>query len=310
MNIKDIIGNIYYRNSYDGLDVFRVFGEVRDTLYCRREYDTIQETVTVKRNYFNSGFKLLSPIGKMIFMILDMPENTKDVAIVFLRKNRLGDFSPEAICRQNIIDMYSSMYEGDIYNSRLGMSLCKETAINDDMYKVMLMANGISSAHTVSTYLDDRISNIVKMVPQLKFNVMLKRIKKTIEDKRKTKHLPPPKGLCESIFKLMINTGFDDDYYRSLGILTVPISLRKSYENRTLEVLDLKIIENMISKHLVNNMIVKYTKDVEFDKIKKDYILVADRYRDIYIVVYDKSYPMLPDYAGNHLDILRKFRVV
>ena len=303
-----MIGNIYYRTSYDGLDVFRVFGEFQDKLYCMREYDSIYESVKVNKDYFNSGFNFIPPIGKMIFLILEV-QNYKDVAVVFLKKDG-NNMKAEAVCRQNIIDIYSRLYASDVYDCRLGMSLCRNTSINDDIFKTMFVADKIIEAHTVSIYLDDRISNIVKMVPQLKFNVMLKRIKKNIEDNRKIKDLPPPKGLCESIFKLMINTGFDDDYYNSLDIITLPISLRKSYEKRTLGVLEQRILEDKIEKHLLNNVIVKYSKDIEFDKIKKKYLLVTDRYRDLYVVLFDESFPILPEYANNHLDILRKFNIV
>lgn len=307
--MKSIVGNIYYKNNYDGLDVFRVFGEFNGTLYCRREYDTIQESVKVNTDYFNRGFKLIPPCGKMLFMILDLPDKSKDVAIVFLKKNG-NDFRTEAVCRQNIVDMYSSMYARDYYDYRLGMSLCRENSISEDMYRAMFNVDGISTCYSVSTYMDDKLGFIVNMVPQIEFSFMLRKIKTAIEYQRKARHLPPPKGLCSSLLNLIVNTGFDDDYYRALQIIPLPISLRKSYEKRTLGVLEQRILEDIIGKHVVNNQLVRYSKDVNFDMISKDYLLLADRHRDLYILVFDDIYPVLPEYANNHLDILRRFHMV
>lgn len=311
MSIKDMIGNIYYRKNLCGLDVFRVYGEIkRDTLFCKRYYDDAIETYKLNYKYFNSNFNKFSPVGKLAFFVLKN-NGIKDIAIAFMRKEDMNsDHIPYAVCRQNMVDHYDLMAKGDPMECKLGCAMSKDTAPNMAVYKSLFSADEVVSCFTVSTYLDDRLSELVSMAPQLELCFILDQLKEYLTKKYERMGYSAPKGLYKTPLQLMMGTDFEAEYYRALKIIPMPISLRIAYKAHELGTLELTILKDITGKIITNNKLVKYSKDIDFSKVTRDYLLLVDINRNLYIVLFDEIYTALPEYAGNHLDILRKFKVV
>ena len=234
---------------------------------------------------FKNSYRMLTPDASISFSIVDV-NGEKDV-IVAAKKIPKSieaadkiDGLPTIVCRQMCSDVFVNMAHPEA--RVIGACVSQATCPAHIDFSLLLACSGLESSDMISTYLDDKLEDILRFVNVKKFNAVLSELY--------TKNHNLYDGLCMTIKQLLSDNKFMYDYRRMFDIMEIPFHIDEKSECLSSE--NVAFLSNELKVNIVETYVLKYTKDIDMSSITRSYVLVTsayDGYKDVYIVGYDKE---------------------
>ena len=254
-----------------------------------------KEVLRIPIEELKKDYTLLLPDAAISFCIVGLADNLEDVIVTM---NRFSDLNegvqiPYCVCRQNVRDLHANIVKTDfLKHNFVGCSISIDTCPPEVDYNIMLACNSINFSTILYTYCDDSLEDMLMCIPHIdKYDRVLDDLYRSYA---KVKHLPVSKesdgihGYCSTLRKLLVDNNFMYDFRAGLGIWSINTTMKVDNANK-IEPVFKESIEIMVSHRMMNEICVKYHKDVDLDLIKRSYVLIADANDDIYLIVYDKG---------------------
>lgn len=280
------VGEKYYIRKNDKLLILRVkkLGEQVTVLVGEDKFK-------IPKNKLIEEYTLLKPHGSIFFNIVNLHNTTNDIIVTLFREeDKKTDQIPYAVCRQNITDFFTKnviniqrskgvLLEDEEY---IGLSLSKDTCMDDIPYEVMTACDGVQYSEEICVYLDDSIEDILYLVNKSsRYNKVLQQL---YDDSEKL----GLKGCNNNINDLLISNQFIEDFERGFNI--IKFDLKLEYDNElSLISTHQKYLESIINVEMLNTYVFEYDYSIDISKIQREHILVKDVDNILYIVAYDKG---------------------
>lgn len=283
MNITKIYtGSKFYRY-IDGNETPEVI-RIRNVDYDKRQVKYFTEDGNKKKmsyEYLTKEYKMLSPDGLINFASVKVAENP-DV-IVALQPFPKGEVSemdniPYAICRQMVADVLSNMIDPDEFI--FGCSISKDTCPVGVDYNCMLACNSLTYSRMIAVYLDDTLDTILNLFDNNIFNKAFNEL---------SKKYPNGRGICNSLRELLESNHFMYDFRKCFKIVEIPYAI--DVDSESLNEQNIGFLENELKVSIMETYLIRYNREVDFSKFKRDYLLVSsahENFSKVYVVGYDK----------------------
>lgn len=281
------LGDKFYKyiEEEDRIEIVRII-KMKNTETFIIEREDTKDKFKINRDRLLSEFTRLKSDGFISFAIVNLQDNLKDVIVSLYRSKDIDNkvALPYAACRQNIFDLFSSQIKREGINSDvtyIGISVSVDTIPEDTPYEMVLSCNGIIENTMVSVYIDDTLDSILSMIRESKYDLVLKTLNNRLSD-------PKIVGSCESLRDLLIYNNFMYDFHKGFNIVKVPfkVEILESYEILPEQRI---YLENDLKVEIFRTYVLKYDKEINLNKIKREYILISDIDDKLYILAYDKG---------------------
>lgn len=238
----------------------------------------------------------LKPDGYLTFSVVSTGKETTDVMVtISTHKDILkGEQLPYAVCRQGAIDLFAKQLSPDNVDY-VGISISRDTCPADVDFANFFACDGIIYSETMSYYIGDKLTDCLGVIKKKKqfsdileenFNkhcLYLANGNKFIADVYKDKN--EVDGYCKDLDTLLTMNNFEYDVNAAFGILSTDLS-EEDFSEDTLSGLAMEVIGSMLRVEIGKSIAVKYDKDVDLSKIKRNYCLVSTKNNVIYVVAY------------------------
>lgn len=240
-------------------------------------------------DYISKNFKMLAPDGLIVVSHVNMPDGNQDV-IVALKAfpksdeewNTVSDM-PYAICRQMSADVFGSTF--DVENPIIGISISQDSCPANVDYRVMLACTGLNYSRMIAVYLDDTLDKILSLFD----NKIFDKVFETIIHPR----WGDTKGCCRSLEELLRMNNFMYDFRKCFGIKELPFEITEDdVKSEQLDELNTNFLENELKVNIAETYLIEYSRDIDFSKFKRKYVLVSSAdngFSKVYIVGYDEA---------------------
>lgn len=290
INNKFVPGSKYFR--YIDNDNFEI---IRINRKKGNEYSVICQDGSYKKlteEYIKDNYSLLTPDGYVTFIIATMGE-TKDILVIFHRKEDIKSEAavPYAVCRQFMDDVFTNIVlenkgydnKGNKLYSAIGISVSQDTCPPDIDFRMTMLCDSIERQFIMATYVDDKLDDILSFIHTKPYDNILEKI---YNINSKNKFLI---GSCKSVKELLEVNNFMYDIYSGYNIYQIPFSIDPEFSGSFTNIDIVDHIQNIVRSNIINTYVTKFTKEINLREIKKDFILIADKNENIFIVAYDKS---------------------
>lgn len=301
------LGQKYQTYIDDELVIFRLINVKNENKFTFIDKDN--KKVSMNKEELDKCVKL-EPDAIMNIMNTTSTEGTKDVYVCIHRFEAMkqGKQTPDMIIRQ---DTYSSSkntfnFMSDIY---VGDCLTYLSCQSEEELQSLLEYESIDYTLSVILYVDDKLEDVLKCIPNNKmnkFNQQLKYIHNEFEKANKENHIKMKiLGYCDT-FKELLETNSFMFYYRSIfniAQIDFPIDLGNNVtEDNVVELnsKQIKRIEDMLRSYITDVICIKYDKDIDVSKlVGSTHMMVSDEKEDIYLIKYivKGQYPVDDDIA-------------
>lgn len=289
-----MIGQIYYKFIEDELHKFRITKYVKSSnkYHCKDDKGQVIKLSDEEIKQFD--YTLLKPNGHLVISSVILEQNLHDVIIAFGKMDEMekGDGLPYACCRQSVIDVYSNLTNNIEDFKYVGIAIDKDSCPQDVDYKMMFACDKIDKSEVVAYYIGDDIKGLLSWTKLSYYDSVLDYM---YQIANKTKF----KGYCNTVYDLMDQNQFIHNIYRAFDIK--PVELEFSMTEDQDDLYDgnplIPMVENIIKAHISSVQIMKYGYDIDFNQIKRSYLLIADLKGDIYVLIYDEGDYYNPGYA-------------
>lgn len=320
MDNKIILGSRYFKydEDTDAFTCYRVTGfQNSDTL--RVTDVNTKEKKKISRSEILDDYYLLKPDGFMHFNVVTMPDPVKrgkeiyDVVITLYTKDELS--SPYLICRQNIADPHANVVAIDSRNTYRGCCITRDTCPANLVFDSFLMCNKLEHTQSISVYIDDKLNDILECVKAKEFNKVLDIIWEDyvsvldVADRNYVETIPNFLGYCKNLKELMEYNMIMDDFVRAFGCIKLDRKISVD-QNGFVDPESLEKLKIELNQPLLQYSCIKYDKDIELDKIKLSYQLVADGNYDIYLIVYQKYDNLSESFINSSLTNAQKLNII
>ena len=281
------LGDKFYKyiEEEDRIEIVRII-KMKNTETFIIEREDTKDKFKINRDRLLSEFTRLKSDGFISFAIVNLQDNLKDVIVSLYRSKDIDNkvALPYAACRQNIFDLFSSQIKREGVNNDvtyIGISVSVDTIPEDTPYEMVLSCNGIIENTMVSVYIDDTLDSILSMIRESKYDLVLKTLNNRLSD-------PKIVGSCESLRDLLIYNNFMYDFHKGFNIVKVPfkVEILESYEILPEQRI---YLENDLKVEIFRTYILEYDKEINLNKIEREYILISDIDDKLYILAYDKG---------------------
>ena len=296
---KFITGTKYFRfeSEDETPEVVRVrkYDEEDDRVIYQNDK---KERFSLSSEAFTKKYRALKADGMMMFTIVELEDDLNDV-IVSVNKIPCEDNIPFAICRQSIYDFFTNDSNGKVYDNNnamyVGVSVSKETCPANIQYEQLLICNEVKYNNPVVVYVDDTLDSILSLFRTKKYDDTLRIHKQTQIPKFSGMAI----GYAESLKQLLEINNFMYDFRKCFGVVDLPLAIGDA---ETLDIGNTEYLEREVKKNIMNTYVMKYSREINFDKMARDYVLAtssAEKYENLYIVAYDATntdyVPRFPD---------------
>lgn len=276
MEVKALfVGAKFYKHDEDGnLEIIRIVRRKSDNVYIIIKNNDFSQTYTRTSDELLKYTMLKSDAIFNFTIVINGDDGTnqlKDVIVTMARKSDKTE--PYVVCRQMMNNIFTQFVTNDII---LGNCISQDTLPPGMKFSANLMCNSVVKNMMVHGYLDDTPDIILRFATRIirQADKFLKDQKKVLESKYK--------GLCSSVEELLRENLFWGDVDKGLKIT----KLNDKIENSSLNLEQLTYLEKEISYLMDNVTVIKYASDIDFSKIKSDYMLIRDLVNDLYLVSY------------------------
>ena len=301
--VSTIIGNKYFREDFEGnvVEMVRVYRYDHNDVVSVYDDNSKTNIRKLKLSDLKDDWTLLKPHSTLVFCIAQCKYDLDDVIVCMHRYKDIlaGDNEPYCVLRQSITDLFANMV---ITSSRTYTGCCvsKDTCPEGVDYKIMTACNSVEKSVFISTYMDDTIGDILRLVKTKPFDISLERLftdhinyecNKTPDlasAKKFLKQRDSFDGYCKSLQILMEENNFMYDFYRAFDIIPVNFKIHIHDDGAVCEEA-IQVIEAVKMVNIIATVGVKYWYDVDFDEIQNDYCLLIDSNNDLYVIGYRYS---------------------
>lgn len=289
-----MIGQIYYKFVGEELHKLRITKYVKssDKYHCK---DTDGKTIKISSEELAEDYILLNPNGYLTISSVILEHNLHDVIVGFHKTSDIakGDNIPYACCRQSVADIFANITNRDIeVLEYVGVAVDKDTCPQDIDYRMMLACDEVDKSELVAYYIGDDIKELLSWTKISYYDSVLDYMY-NIANKTKFK------GYCKTVYELLDSNQFIHNVYRAFDIK--PVNLEFTMADNQDELYDgnplIPLVENIIKAHISSVQIMKYGYDIDFNQIKRSYLMIADLKGDIYVLIYDEGDYYNPGYA-------------
>jgi|GEM_PF-2811717 len=290
-----MIGQIYYKFLGDELHKLRITKYVKSSnkYHCKDNKGEILKLS--EQDLKDYEYILLRPNGYLTISSVILEQNLHDVIVGFHKTEDIekGDNVPYAICRQSVMDIYANLTNRNIDNfTYVGVAVDKDSCPEDVDYKMMIACNAVDKSELVAYYIGDDIKELLSWTKLSYYDSVLDYMY-NIANKTKFK------GYCNTVYDLIDQNQFIHNIYRAFNIKPVDLEFTMSddqdelYNGNPL----IPLVENIVKTHISSVQIMKYGYDIDFNQIKRSYLLIADLKGSIYLLIYDEGDYYNPGYA-------------
>lgn len=250
-------------------------------------------------DYLKTNYTKLSPDGYIIFNIVSVRDNLKDVMVTIVRKKDIDNHEtlPYAVCRQCLVDIFAKQLDktGKDY---VGLSVSKDSCPADVSFDNFFACDNICYTEYVSFYIGDSLDYIFQYIKNVdRFDNTLVNLfndhcnyksgnNKFIADVFKKDSCLD--GYCKSLKDLLILNNFKYDLNTAYGIYPLNISdddLAYGVLNDNARTILSEILNTRIEKSIV----LKYDRDIDLSQIQRKYCLISTNSDTVYVVGYVTS---------------------
>lgn len=250
-------------------------------------------------------FTILKPAGVITFNVAVI-KDLYDVIVTLHRTEDIEDQKiqvPFVVCRQNITDFFTNTLT-DGKDEFVGVSVSVESIpVGIDMNSV-LACDGVTNFDIVDIYLDDTLGTILSMVKSKEYdNVLYTLFANHVSYKLKGIYGPKVPsvikaqymsttyidGYCKYLKDLLVGCNFMYDVHTAFKMLDLNIDLTIDARNGFLNELNRTIISRLINKNIEKSIVVEYDYTIDLQAIAREYVLVSDSKKKVYIVGYIHS---------------------
>ena len=310
-DVLSIVGCKFYRYDEDeNLDLLRVVGVQNiDTIKIRHN-DGKEEKVNPAKILDN--YRMLNSDGIITFSLVTVDagngQNIDDVIVCIHRKTDLdnGQAVPYAVCRQNVINTYSTVIMKHSTDWEVGMTMSVETIPEGIDYNIMTACNTCDKVIAVAAYLDDNLEDILGLVKPKDLHeydfVLNELYKDHINNipklfREEACKAPIHKGYCRYLAQLLDYTDFMYDLERAFGIAKINdieindecIEQGDLINGFIMKKPQLEIIEKAYGFKFINPIFMLFDKDIDIDELSDEIALVKDCRNKIFLCNYIKN---------------------
>lgn len=292
--MKIYLGDKFYKynEETDTVDIIRISKIQNENLFsCKDSKGTV---IKITREALVDEYTRLKPDGILAFSIVNLEDKMKDVVVALYRSKDLdsGNLLPYCACRQNIFDMFTNQVQKG-KTMYVGVSVSQDTILEDTPFEIVLACNGIEYVNHVSVYLDDTLDEILSFVNKKKFDLVLTNLYNNVTNN-------DVEGYCKTLEQLLVENDFMYDFLSAYNIIRVNFPIDKDVEE--LDQFRREYLEGLIKEEMFKTYVIKYDKEIDLKKIERNYVLVSDKNKEIFIVAYDKGEYINREYSKNIKD--------
>lgn len=315
-----LLGSKWYRYDKDGnLVVVRVVRHNSDTnvsiIKLKQKIDEVQslEKRKIDVHDLEDAYTLLNPDGYVTFNIVTIgnKEDGKPVQDVVVTLHRLKDLNtgnkvPYAVCRQNVINTYSTVIMKHSTDWEVGMTMSVETIPEGIDYNIMTACNSCDKVIAVAAYLDDNLEDIIGVIKPKDLHeydfVLNELYKDHINNipklfREEASKAPIHKGYCRYLVQLLDYTDFMYDFERAFGVAKInDIEINDDYIEQgdlingfIMKKPQLEIIEKEYGFKFINPIFMLFDKDINIDELSDEVALVKDCKNKVFLCNYIKQ---------------------
>lgn len=287
--INNSVGDKYYKfDEENNLILFRLIKAKNPNTFTAIYNNGEKFTITSEEIDKDKELKKLNPDGYLLFNIVELQDGLKDVVVILYNDN-----TPCVVCRQNVEDVFSNKINNTNY-FYTGISVSQETCPADIEFKMFLACNQLSYSTLVSVYMDDKLDTILSMVPSMnKFDLVLSTLANNVAN-------PTVIGYEKALKDLLSNNNFMYDFRKCFNITPVDFEVVEIDKELIPEQRD--ELEDLFKVEMFETIVLKYDKDIDLEKIERDYVLISDITEKIYLVAYNKGEYLNRTYKQNIRD--------
>lgn len=282
---KIYTGSKFYRYN-EGCDEPEVI-RIRNIDYDKgivKYFDSNNKKNKMSYDDLTNKFKMLAPDGLISFSIVQVDKNPDVIVALKAFPKKEEDFKkmndlPYAICRQMVADFFTNNFDPD--DIILGVSVTQDTCPANIDFNLMLACTALYFSKMVAVYLDDTLEVILSLFDNSRFDSVFEELEKTY---------PNTKGIVNSLEVLLRTNNFMYDFRKCFNIIEVPFKIDE--ESEALSIINIDYLSRELKVNIVETYLVRYSRTIDFSKIRRDYVLVAsaqDGFDKVYLVGYDKQ---------------------
>lgn len=296
---------LYRTVSNDGvefIELVRIINNKNPKEYKVMYYDGSKGTMTPEEL---KTFTILKPAGVVTFNVAVI-KDLYDVIVTLHRTEDIEDQKmqvPFVVCRQNITDFFTNTLT-DGKGEFVGVSVSMESIPAGIDMNSVLACDGVINFDIVDIYLDDTLETILSMVKSKEYdNVLYTLFANHVTYKLKGTYGPKiPSvikaqymsttyidGYCKYLKDLLVGCNFMYDVHTAFKMLDLNIDLSIDAENGFLNDLNRNIISRLINKNIEKTVVVEYDYTINLQVIAREYILISDSKKKVYIIGYIHS---------------------
>lgn len=297
-----ILGMKYFK--YDDDDDLRVYKLIKTDPIVLREIGYEEKTIGFnKESDLTDSYIRLNPDALIIFNMVRI-RDLKDVIVTVYRNTEIrnSDTVPYSICRQNITDFFANSLDPDM--GCCGVNVTKETVPQGVRIEQLTACDGIESTDTIAYYMGDSLKDILGFLSKnriheyddILYNLFMDHVEYASKSKGGKIYISYASkkqcvdGYCKTLKDLLELNNFMFDLMRGFNIYPMDIDLTNSEKAGYLSIDEIEILEKLICKNINRNadtqLIIKYDKDIDLEKIIGDYLLIYDITNTLYVVTF------------------------
>lgn len=240
-------------------------------------------------------YTLLSPDAVATFNVAKI-QHLEDVIVVVYRKDEIDrkDEIPYIVCRQSITDFFSNAVAPEM--QYCGVCLSKESCPEGVDIQQTLACDGVSRSEQVMIYMDDKLDTILSFVKTKEYdNILYSLFVDHLRYVSKSRggdiffknaiNEDAIDGYCKNLRDLLSYNNFMFDLHRGFNIYPMDIDLNKDVDAELSED-NKKVLSRYMCKNITDSYVIRFTKEIDLNKIQKEYILISDKSEDVFLVAY------------------------
>lgn len=301
MNIGNLLGaRIFNRDENDNLNVFKVVSFVNENEVRIKNIES-NEKKRIKITDITEGdeYSVLNPDGYIIFSIVDIGANKKDIIVSMHRLSDIkgNDEKPYCVARQAVVNIYNEVVKKYENNTHVGMCMSINTIPEGVNYDMMCACESVELSTCISYYLDDKLEEILECITNKnmgKYNRVLEDLfmdnynkLSAMEKSEYILKMNNYHGYCRDLKTFITYHEFMYDVRYGFGVASLNTYCYFKEEARVPEAKVVEEIEKVYGFKILNPYMIKYSKDINLSEIKRKYLLCIDLFEDVYVVLYD-----------------------
>ena len=297
-----ILGMKYFK--YDDDDDLRVYKLIKTDPIVLKEIGYEEKTIGFnKESDLTDSYIRLNPDALIIFNMVRI-RDLKDVIVTVYRKTEIrnADTVPYSVCRQNITDFFANSLDPKM--GCYGVNVTKETIPQGVKIEQLTACDGIESNDTIAYYMGDSLKDLLGLLRKdrineydsILYNLFNDHIRYTAKSNGGELYITYASskrcihGYCKTLKDLLELNNFMFDLMRGFNIYPLDIDLTASEKAGYLTVDEIDILERLICKNITRDaktqLIIKYDKDIDLDRINGEYLLIYDVTNTLYVVAF------------------------